>query len=312
MKQMNWTKLGLLLFFIVSLPGCGAGEANKNDGRGTAVKPAQQANGGSISQLSAGQQAKVSQSIMKIRGNPLTQDFAVTVSYPYVIAGNLSQLELEHWKSRVQRTQAAVKSMYFKQDPAQVVQIWLFKDAASYFEYNQSLWNASPGTSFGYYLPKQKRMMMNIASGGGTLTHELVHPYIEANFPRSPLWFNEGLASLYEQSSYKGGKVFGMTNWRLRGLQAVIKADAMPSLEGMMQTNRSQFLGPNREVYYAQARYLMFYVQSRGLLERYYREFVAASDSDPTGIKTLLKVTSFGSMQQLEATWVRFILAQRF
>lgn len=317
MKPVGYFNLGWVFLLAVSLLGCGAGEANKSDVGLSVRKPAQQsnhqkANGLSSVQLSAAQQAQINQSIKKISGNSLTQDFAVTVSYPYVITGNLSQAELEHWKSRIQRTQAAVKSMYFSQDPAQVVQVWLFKDADSYFKYNQSLWNASPGTGFGYYLPKQKRMMMNIASGGGTLTHELVHPYIEANFPRSPLWFNEGLASLYEQSFYKGGKVFGATNWRLRGLQAVIKADAMPSLEGMMQTNRSQFLGPNREVYYAQARYLMFYLQSRGLLEQYYREFVAAFAADPGGIKTLLKITNFRSMQQLEAAWVGFIGKQRF
>ena len=40
---------------------------------------------------------------------------------------------------------------------------------------------------------------MNIGPGPGTLSHELVHPYMEANFPNVPAWFNEGLASLYEQ-----------------------------------------------------------------------------------------------------------------
>lgn len=322
MKRANGLISGLLFLFVAGLVGCGAGESSRSgDARplGTAVQyPITQQpiskviNTRASRQLPANQQTQINESIDKIRNNPLTNGFAVTVSYPYVITGNLSQAELEHWKSRIQRTQAAVKSMYFKQDPRQIVQVWLFKDAASYYQYNQSLWNASPGTGFGYYLPKQKRMMMNIASGGGTLTHELVHPYIEANFTRSPLWFNEGLASLYEQSFYKGGKVFGTPNWRLRGLQAVIKANAMPSLENMMQTNRRQFLGPNREVYYAQARYLMYYLQSRGLLEKYYHEYVAASAVDPTGIKTLLKVTSFSSMAQLESAWFRFISTLRF
>ena len=40
--------------------------------------------------------------------------------------------------------------------------------------------------------------IMNIATGGGTLVHEIVHPYVEANFPGCPAWFNEGLGSLYE------------------------------------------------------------------------------------------------------------------
>ena len=32
------------------------------------------------------------------------------------------------------------------------------------------------------------------------LVHEMVHPFMDADFPACPAWFNEGLASLYEQS----------------------------------------------------------------------------------------------------------------
>ena len=42
---------------------------------------------------------------------------------------------------------------------------------------------------------------MNIATGGGTLVHEIVHPFMAANFEQCPSWFNEGLGSLYEQSA---------------------------------------------------------------------------------------------------------------
>lgn len=311
---MDCLRSGLMCLLAVTLLGCGAGEATKAErSAGSVAKSANtDVKTSSLARQTPQQKAQVNQSIKAISSNPLSKNFAVSVSYPYVITGNLSQSELEHWKSRIQRTKAAIKSMYFKQDPREIVQIWLFKDAASYFQYNLSLWNASPSTSFGYYLPEKKRMAMNIATGGGTLTHELVHPYIEANFPRSPLWFHEGLASLYEQAYYRSGKVFGATNWRLRGLQAVINADAMPSLKQMMQTNRSQFLGPNREIYYAQARYLMFYLQSRGLLQKYYAQFSADSRSDPTGVNTLLKLTNFKSMQRLEIDWVRFVRGLRF
>jgi len=86
----------------------------------------------------------------------------------------------------------------------------------------------------------------------------------------------------------------------------------MPSLKTMMSTNRQQFLGPNREVYYAQARYLMLYLQSRGLLESYYRQFTKNIASDPTGIATLLRLTNFQSIEQLEKSWVRYVGKLRF
>ena len=31
-----------------------------------------------------------------------------------------------------------------------------------------------------------------------TITHELVHPIVESDFPRAPTWIDEGLASLFE------------------------------------------------------------------------------------------------------------------
>jgi hypothetical protein len=307
-KQFSYIKTVFITFIALGIAGCGGADISRSNVTPKALPKSNSSlsGGGPVHKL------RIDRSINQIRNNPLTKDFPVTVSYPYVITGNLSQAELEHWKSRVQRTQAAVKKMYFKQNPSEVVQIWLFKDESSFLHYNKALWDASPGTSFGYYLPQQKRMMMNIASGGGTLTHELVHPYIEANFPQSPLWFNEGLASLYEQSYYKGGKVYGAPNWRLKGLQMVIRADSMPSLMTMMKTNRTQFLGGNREVYYAQARYLLLYLQSRGLLESYYRQFTKDVASDPTGIATLLGLTKFQSMEQLEKNWIRYIGKLRF
>lgn len=299
-----WPRSGLVFIVVLSLSGCGAGESARSE---SAQGDLSSASIQRLERSSAKQKARVDQSIRKIKNHPLSKQFAVTVSYPYVITGNLPLAELEHWKSRVLRTQAAIKSMYFRQDPSEVVQIWLFRDAASYFYYNKSLWSASPSTRYGYYLPKQKRMMMNIASGGGTLTHELVHPYIEVNFPSSPLWFNEGLASLYEQSYYKGGKVYGVANWRLQSLKSVIAVNSMPSLEQMMHTNRQQFLGENQEIYYAQARYLMLYLQSRGLLEKYYHQFSNGVTLDKAGIKTLLKLTGYQSMEQLEGAWLSFI-----
>ena len=54
--------------------------------------------------------------------------------------------------------------------------------------------NDEPNTPYGYYSPEANALIMNMGPGAGTLSHELVHPYMEANFPEGPSWFNEGLA----------------------------------------------------------------------------------------------------------------------
>ena len=51
-----------------------------------------------------------------------------------------------------------------------------------------------------------------VATGGGTLVHEIVHPFMRANFPECPAWFNEGMGSLYEQCSEVNGRIAGLTN----------------------------------------------------------------------------------------------------
>ena len=109
---------------------------------------------------------------------------------------------------------------------------------------------------------------MNIATGGGTLVHELVHPFIAASFPAVPAWFNEGLASLYEAVREEHGQMWGLPNWRLAGLQRAIRAGKLPSFAMMTGDSDARFYASSTG--YAQARYLCLYLQEKGLLHRYY------------------------------------------
>ena len=108
-------------------------------------------------------------------------------------------------------------------------------------------------------------LVMNIATGGGTLVHEIVHPFMAANFPGCPSWFNEGLASLYEQCGEREGRIRGETNWRLPGLQQAIRADRVPSFESLMSTTTRQFYDKDPGTNYSQARYLCYYLQEQGM-----------------------------------------------
>jgi len=234
-------------------------------------------------------------------------EFAIVESGNFLITGNLSQAKLQHWRARIQRTQQAIRQQFFDKAPQQPIAVWLFDSAESYSHYNRHLWSVVPSTLYGYYLPDKHRMVMNIASGGGTLTHELVHPYIEVRFAHSPLWFKEGFASLFEQSRYVGGRIEGLVNWRLRVLQQAIKDQTRPSLEVMMAGSHTDFYGEKQGVYYAQARYLMYYLQSKGLLGDYYDQYRANFNSDPHGIRTLLKLLNYRSLKEFEPVWLSFI-----
>ena len=155
------------------------------------------------------------------------------------------------------------------------------------------LFKDRPGTPFGYYSETHDALIMNIATGGGTLVHEIVHPFMASNFPACPSWFNEGLASLYEQCGDKDGHIRGRTNWRLKGLQEAIRQKAVPSFKTLCKTSTHQFYNVDPGTNYSQARYLCYYLQEEGKLSDYYRKFLAARKTDKSGYATLVSSNDF-------------------
>jgi hypothetical protein len=204
-----------------------------------------------------------------------------------------------------------LKRDYFQRDPGEIITIWLFQDDASYRQYAKSVFGDEPDTPYGYYSPAHRALIMNIATGGGTLVHEIVHPFVHANFSKCPAWLNEGLGSLYEQSGERDGHIVGYPNWRLPGLQRAIKADTVPSFKELTSTTDSEFYGDDKGTNYAQARYLCYYLQEQGKLSKFYHEFVANQKDDPTGYKTLVKTLNERDMDAFKKAWESFVLKLR-
>jgi hypothetical protein len=153
---------------------------------------------------------------------------------------------------------------------------------------------------------------MDISTGGGTLVHEMVHPFVEANFPGCPPWLNEGLGSLYEQSGEESGHIHGYTNWRLAGLKAAIRRHRVPSFEKLTAATEHAFYEEDPGTNYGQARYLCHYLQEKGLLVRFYREFFAHRADDPTGFGTLKKVLGEEDMEAFQRRWEAFVMGLSF
>jgi hypothetical protein len=204
-----------------------------------------------------------------------------------------------------------LKADYFRKNPAEIIDVWLFKDKVSYDKHTRSIFGDSPTTPFGYYSALHGALVMNIATGGGTLVHEIVHPFVRANFPACPAWLNEGLGSLYEQSEEKAGRIRGRTNWRLAGLQEAITKRETVSFETLTGQSDGAFYGSSGPGY-AQARYLCYYLQEQGLLVKFYRDFVAAQKEDPTGYKTLQKVLGEKDMEAFRKRWEAYVMKLTF
>jgi hypothetical protein len=207
----------------------------------------------------------------------------------------------------------ALRKDFFGKDPESILDVYLFQDAESYLRNTKRMFGNAPSTPYGYFDEQAGALIMNIATGGGTLIHEIVHPYMHANFPDCPPWFNEGLGSLYEQTQLQGGSLIGRTNWRLPGLQDELRGRRDVGLRMLTAKNAEQFYGDSTGVNYATARYLLFYLQQQGLLQRYYREFRGAAAEDPTGYATLMRVLDRtpADMPAFETELRRFILELR-
>ena len=239
--------------------------------------------------------------------------FTVLVEKPFVVAGNDEPGQVRQFASGTVRWAVQkLKAAYFEKDPAEIITVWLFKDKASYERYTRELFDDRPDTPYGYYSQKHNALIMNIATGGGTLVHEIVHPYMHANFPACPAWFNEGMGSLYEQSAERQGGIVGLTNWRLAGLQKAIREGKVPDFKKLTGTSDFDFYSEDRGTNYAQARYLCMYMQENGLLQKFYREFVAGQKDDPTGYETLVRVLGEKDMEAFKKKWEKWVTGLRF
>lgn len=249
----------------------------------------------------------------------LPEGFAIRFEDPFVVVGNDSAETLEsRSKSTVRWAVDHLRADFFDATPEQILNVWLFKDASSYEDGVLELTGASPTTPYGFYSPSHKGLFMNISTGGGTLVHEIVHPFVEADFASqgwkdAPAWINEGLGSLFEQSAERDGHIVGLTNWRLAGLQkAIQRGDAIPSFEELASMSDDTFYNKDRGTNYAEARYLMYWLQEQDLLRAFYRSVRTKAATDPTGYKTLVSVLGDRDMTAFHSDWKAYVLGLRF
>ena len=236
----------------------------------------------------------------------------IRIEGPFVVVGDTTAAGLEREAQTVRWATSHLEADFFKARPAKILDIFLFHGAKSYEHGVVTLTGERPDTPYGFYSQAQAGMFMNIATGGGTLVHEIVHPYVEADFPNAPPWLNEGLGSLFEQSDERDGHIVGLTNWRLAGLQEAIAANAVPTFKTLTHLDTAQFYGEHSGVNYATARYLLYYLQERGKLHDFYRAFRTARTKDPSGYATLVATLGTDDMAAFERGWRAYVAKLTF
>ena len=230
----------------------------------------------------------------------------------FFVASNDTTQSFLQYKATIARVFRYLYRDYFTRKPEKPIRVYLFRDKSSYDSYCRSTYERPPSTPYGFYMSKERKMVMNISTGTGTLAHELVHPLLAEDFPGVPSWFNEGFASLYEQSGERNGMMIGFVNWRLPKLKQVIKIGRGIPLADLVRTTTEQFYGEDdRGVNYATARYLCMYLQEKNLLIPFFQEFKKSAKQDATGALALERATG-KKPAELDPDWRAWVLSLRY
>jgi len=215
----------------------------------------------------------------------------------FVLAGapSLSRTGFDHAVDLTRRALVALHAGRFDASPARPVGVWLFPTAKPYQAWCHARWSADCISIYGFFLSDERLLVMNVGPGLGTLTHELVHPILRADFPRAPTWIDEGIASLYEAPVIaKPGSIRGIKNWRLPRLRKALDAAAergAARLDRLFALSDDAFRGDGEDLHYALARYFCQWMDAKGWLWPFYRRWRDDAAADPTGEATFRAVT---------------------
>lgn len=249
--------------------------------------------------------------------------FASAIVSPFVVIGNGGVDAVRADALVVAWARDLLKRDFFERDPGVIITIWSFPDESSYRSGASAIFGSVPSTPYGYYSPCRRALVMNVGYGYGTMVHEIVHAFMDANFSAAPVWLNEGLGSLFEAPSCvdergvedadlgcaSRGHIRGRVNWRLDALKRALASGRAPSWERMAGAGRFAFDGKEGPLLYAAARYTLYWLQEKGLLLRYFRAFQRDHGRDSDGLETLRAVLGGGSLAAQRSEWERFVTA---
>jgi hypothetical protein len=242
----------------------------------------------------------------------LPSEWTFAVYPPYVLGGDLTGEQLETiYRDTVAPTARALGICYFDRVPAEPITILMLSSPESYARCTSALGDGDREEYAGIYVRAERRLVLNIKTGEGTLAHELTHALAHVDFPELPEWIDEGLASLHEECAFSedGLRLIASPNWRGKLLQQALAADQLPPLAELLTKRFGRTaLAP---LDYAQARYLCLFLQERQLLGPFYRKCRANIAIDPTGGWSLVAILAHDRIEEVDADFRAWLVGRK-
>lgn len=248
-------------------------------------------------------------SVIRAQSKIIPDDFTITRFKYFVIFSDMKdELTYKLIDTDIRNTINAMTNNYVNKLPDKITPMYLFEDYEDYKEFVLKNYDIEENdiSPYGFFKISKNVIVIRYVSWKGSILHEVTHRFIKADFPDAPSWFDEGFAAMNEKSTFKNGNLIADFSLRIIPLRRALQDNSYTNLEHLMKTNDDELYGKRTSFYYAQARYLLMYLQQQELLERYYKLFRDTFINDETGITQLEEVTG-KPLSQIEEEYIEFI-----
>ncbi|MBE2226006.1 MAG: hypothetical protein IAE93_01630 [Ignavibacteria bacterium] len=248
-------------------------------------------------------------SVIREHSDQIPDGMSVTKFRHFVIFSDMNdELTYKLIDNDIRNASDAMTNNYVNKLPDVVTPVYLFEQYDKYKEFVMDNYDIDEDdiSPYGFYKISKNVIVVRYVTWKGSITHEITHRFIKADFPEAPSWFDEGFASLNEKATFRNGNLIADFSWRIIPLRRAINENTYTGLKHLMQTNDNELYGKRTSYYYGQSRYLLMYLQENGLFEKYYRNFRDNFNKDNTGIKQLEAVTG-KSLKTLDAELLDYI-----
>jgi hypothetical protein len=196
------------------------------------------------------------------------------------------------------------------------VTAFVFSTRSAYHAFCRKRTGKDCETDYGFYLPGPREIVVDAVNGPGTITHEMVHPIVQTDFPMAPAWLDEGLGSLFEMPDLTTpGEIHGRASPRrlkvLRDALASREGRVRVRLDALFAMSDEAFRGEDRDLHYAMARAFCQWLDDDARapaprLWAFYRAWRDGHDADPTGEQAFQKVVG-KTPAQATAAWLEWV-----
>ena len=299
----------IILFIVLSiLLGCGSYESDiKPDVPDTTAAKTDIKN--SLPEIEEESPGFDYNSVINEHSPQIPDGMSITKYKQFVIFSDMNdELTFKLIENDVRFTIEAMTNNYVNKLPDVVTPIYLFEQFDNYKKFVLDNYDIDEDdiSPYGFYKISKNVIVVRYVTWKGSIIHEITHRFIRSDFPEAPSWFDEGFASLNEKATFKNGNLIGEFSYRIIPLRRAINENTYTGLKHLMETNDEVLYGKRTSYYYAQSRYLLMYLQEKGLLEKFYKTFRDSYNKDNSGIRQLEEVTG-KSLKTLDNELLEYI-----